>query len=155
MSAQKPTAQPILESLPKSFEPTAIEARWGPAWEAAGLGRAGCRGTGQPDAEAAAWAAFKIDNRIGKRREAGAFQHGVGDLDLPAIRLVVVLGHVEEPAVVRFALDLAPEHGRAALVRSGSCTLAVGSPYGIRRLSRAETYALRETRSASARSRFA
>ena len=54
MSAQKPTAQPILESLPKSFEPAAIEARWGPAWEAAGLGRAGCRGTGQPDAEAAA-----------------------------------------------------------------------------------------------------
>ncbi len=50
---------------------------------------------------------------------------------------------------------VALDFGRAALVRSGSCTLAVGSPYGIRRLSRAETYALRETRSASARSRFA
>ena len=54
MSAEKPTAQPILESLPKSFEPAAIESRWGPAWEAAGLGRAGFRGTGQPSAEAAA-----------------------------------------------------------------------------------------------------
>ena len=54
MSAHKPTAQPILESLPKSFEPAAIEARWGPAWEAAGLGAAGVRGTGQPSAEAAA-----------------------------------------------------------------------------------------------------
>ena len=54
MSAEKPTAQPILESLPKSFEPAAIESRWGPAWEQAGLGTAGFRGTGQPSAEAAA-----------------------------------------------------------------------------------------------------
>ena len=47
-------SQPGLASLSKSFEPAAIEAHWGPAWEAAGLGRAGFRGTGQPSAEAAA-----------------------------------------------------------------------------------------------------
>ena len=47
-------SQPGLASLSKSFEPAAIEARWGPAWEQAGLGRAGYRGSGQPDAGAAA-----------------------------------------------------------------------------------------------------
>ena len=47
-------SQPGLAALSKSFEPTAIEAQWGPAWEQAGLGRAGFRGTGQPDAAAAA-----------------------------------------------------------------------------------------------------
>lgn len=41
-------AQPGLSSLPKSFEPAAIEARWGPAWESRGYGRAGWRGTGEP-----------------------------------------------------------------------------------------------------------
>lgn len=41
-------AQPGLNSLPKSFEPAAIEARWGPAWEQRGYGRAGYRGTGAP-----------------------------------------------------------------------------------------------------------
>ncbi|MDO5623501.1 MAG: valine--tRNA ligase [Pseudomonadota bacterium] len=46
-------AQPGLDALSKSFEPAAIEAHWGPVWEAAGLGRAGYRGTGQPSAEAA------------------------------------------------------------------------------------------------------
>ncbi len=49
-----PLSQPGLAALSKSFEPAAIEARWGPAWEQAGLGRAGYRGTGQPSAEAAA-----------------------------------------------------------------------------------------------------
>ena len=39
-------AQPGLNSLPKSFEPAAIEARWGPEWEQRGYGRAGHRGTG-------------------------------------------------------------------------------------------------------------
>ena len=48
------TSQPRLAALSKSFEPTAIEAQWGPAWERHGLGRAGFRGTGQPDAGAAA-----------------------------------------------------------------------------------------------------
>ena len=47
-------AQPGLAALSKSFEPAAIEARWGPAWERAGLGRAGVRGTGAASAEAAA-----------------------------------------------------------------------------------------------------
>jgi len=41
-------AQPGLNSLPKSFEPAAIEARWGPVWEQRGYGRAGFRGTGAP-----------------------------------------------------------------------------------------------------------
>ncbi len=60
MRPQPPTAmsdqlqQPGLASLSKSFEPAAIESRWGPAWEHAGLGRAGWRGTGQPNADAAA-----------------------------------------------------------------------------------------------------
>ncbi|THT99341.1 valine--tRNA ligase [Lampropedia puyangensis] len=53
MSTQAP-AQPGLESLAKSFEPAAIEAQWGPEWEKRGYGRAGYRGTGQPNAEAAA-----------------------------------------------------------------------------------------------------
>ena len=39
-------AQPGLASLSKSFEPAAIEAQWGPEWEARGYGRAGVRGTG-------------------------------------------------------------------------------------------------------------
>ncbi|MFV0679673.1 valine--tRNA ligase [Ottowia sp.] len=47
-------SQPGLASLSKSFEPAAIEAQWGPAWEKAHLGQAGWRGTGQPNAEAAA-----------------------------------------------------------------------------------------------------
>ncbi|HYF19837.1 MAG TPA: valine--tRNA ligase, partial [Ramlibacter sp.] len=40
--------QPGLNSLSKSFEPAAIEARWGRAWEQRGYGRAGHRGTGEP-----------------------------------------------------------------------------------------------------------
>ena len=47
-------SQPGLAALSKSFEPAAIEATWGPALEQAGLGRAGFRGTGAPNAEAAA-----------------------------------------------------------------------------------------------------
>ena len=43
--------QPGLARLSKSFEPAAIESRWGPQWEAMGLGRAGFRGTGAPSAE--------------------------------------------------------------------------------------------------------
>lgn len=42
--------QPGLNSLPKSFEPAAIEAHWGPLWEQRGYARAGVRGTGAPDA---------------------------------------------------------------------------------------------------------
>lgn len=43
------TEQPGLNSLSKSFEPAAIESRWGPAWEQRGYARAGHRGTGVPD----------------------------------------------------------------------------------------------------------
>jgi len=46
--------QPGLNSLSKSFEPAALEAHWGPEWEKRGYGTAGARGTGQPDADAAA-----------------------------------------------------------------------------------------------------
>jgi valyl-tRNA synthetase len=40
--------QPGLDSLSKSFEPAAIEAKWGPLWEQRGYARAGYRGTGEP-----------------------------------------------------------------------------------------------------------
>jgi valyl-tRNA synthetase len=43
------TEQPGLNSLSKSFEPAAIEAKWGPLWEQRGYARAGYRGTGQPE----------------------------------------------------------------------------------------------------------
>ncbi|HZN48009.1 MAG TPA: class I tRNA ligase family protein, partial [Ramlibacter sp.] len=39
--------QPGLNSLSKSFEPAAIEAKWGPLWEQRGYAVAGYRGTGQ------------------------------------------------------------------------------------------------------------
>ncbi|CAM3836862.1 valine--tRNA ligase [Paracidovorax anthurii] len=49
-----PLQQPGLESLSKSFEPSALEAHWGPEWERRGYGVAGYRGTSAPDAGAAA-----------------------------------------------------------------------------------------------------
>ena len=49
-----PPAQPGLDSLAKSFEPAAIEQRWGPFWEAQNFGHAGYRGTGVASADAAA-----------------------------------------------------------------------------------------------------
>ncbi len=49
-------AQPGLQSLSKSFEPAAIEQRWGPEWEKRGYGVAGHRGTGQPQAGAPSFA---------------------------------------------------------------------------------------------------
>jgi valyl-tRNA synthetase len=48
--------QPGLNSLAKSFEPAAIEAHWGPQWEAKGYARAGYRGTGAPQADAPSFA---------------------------------------------------------------------------------------------------
>ncbi len=53
MSEQQ-LSQPGLAALSKSFDPAAVESRWGPTWEQNGLGRAGFRGTGQPSADAAA-----------------------------------------------------------------------------------------------------
>lgn len=44
------TEQPGLNSLSKSFEPAAIESKWGPLWEQRGYARAGFRGTGAPQA---------------------------------------------------------------------------------------------------------
>jgi valyl-tRNA synthetase len=41
------TAQPGLSHLSKSFEPAAIESRWGPWWEERGFAKAGWRGTGE------------------------------------------------------------------------------------------------------------
>ena len=49
-------AQPGLDSLPKSFEPVAIEAHWGPEWERRGYAAAGFRGTGAPRDDAGAFA---------------------------------------------------------------------------------------------------
>ncbi len=48
--------QPGLQSLSKSFEPAELEAHWGPEWERRGYGRAGVRGSGQPDAAAPSFA---------------------------------------------------------------------------------------------------
>ena len=45
-----PVQQPGLQSLSKSFEPAALEAHWGPEWEARGYGTAGFRGTGKAQA---------------------------------------------------------------------------------------------------------
>lgn len=44
-----PIQQAGLASLSKSFEPTALEAHWGPEWEKRGYAKAGFRGTGEPD----------------------------------------------------------------------------------------------------------
>ncbi len=48
--------QPGLNSLSKSFEPAALEAHWGPWWEAQGVGTAGYRGTGAAKAGQPAFA---------------------------------------------------------------------------------------------------
>ncbi|EGI76046.1 valine--tRNA ligase [Hylemonella gracilis] len=48
--------QPGLASLSKSFEPAALEAHWGPEWEKRGYGKAGVRGTGQPQVNAPSFA---------------------------------------------------------------------------------------------------
>jgi valyl-tRNA synthetase len=48
--------QPGLNSLSKSFEPTALEAHWGPEWEWRGYAAAGYRGTGVAQADAPAFA---------------------------------------------------------------------------------------------------
>ncbi len=42
--------QPGLNSLPKSFEPSGIEMRWGPEWERRGYGVGGAYGSGQAQA---------------------------------------------------------------------------------------------------------
>jgi valyl-tRNA synthetase len=47
---------PSLDALARSFEPAAIEAKWGPRWEERGYARAGYRGTGEPQAGEPAFA---------------------------------------------------------------------------------------------------
>ncbi|MCO5103131.1 MAG: valine--tRNA ligase [Burkholderiaceae bacterium] len=49
-------SQPGLQSLSKSFEPSALESHWGPEWERRGYGRAGVRGTGVPQQDAPSFA---------------------------------------------------------------------------------------------------
>jgi valyl-tRNA synthetase len=51
-----PPEQPGLNGLSKSFEPAALEAHWGPEWEARGYGNAGFRGTGAPQEGAPSFA---------------------------------------------------------------------------------------------------
>ena len=48
--------QPGLSSLAKSFEPAALEANWGAAWEQQGYGKAGFRGTGKAKADVPSFA---------------------------------------------------------------------------------------------------
>ena len=48
--------QPGLESLSKSFEPLAIERKWGPEWESRGYGYSGYRGTNKSKTDAPAFA---------------------------------------------------------------------------------------------------
>jgi valyl-tRNA synthetase len=54
-SPNKPKT-PSLDALARSFEPVAIEAKWGPLWEERGYARAGYRGTGEPRAGEPAFA---------------------------------------------------------------------------------------------------
>ena len=73
-------AQPGLNSLPKSFEPAAIEARWGPVWEQRGYGRAGWRGTGAPkDGEPAFAIQLPPPNVTGTLHMGHAFNQTIMD----------------------------------------------------------------------------
>ncbi|WBY03428.1 valine--tRNA ligase [Ramlibacter tataouinensis] len=73
-------AQPGLNSLTKSFEPAAIEARWGPAWEQRGYGRAGWRGTGEPrDGEPAFAIQLPPPNVTGTLHMGHAFNQTIMD----------------------------------------------------------------------------
>jgi valyl-tRNA synthetase len=76
----EPAAQPGLESLSKSFEPAAIEARWGPEWERRGYAKAGFRGTQQSRAGAASFAIqLPPPNVTGTLHMGHAFNHTVMD----------------------------------------------------------------------------
>lgn len=72
--------QPGPASLSKSFEPAAIEARWGPAWEQRGYGRAGYRGTGAPkDGEPAFAIQLPPPNVTGTLHMGHAFNQTIMD----------------------------------------------------------------------------
>ncbi len=72
--------QPGLSSLSKSFEPAAIEARWGPLWEERGYARAGHRGTGEPkEGEAAFSIQLPPPNVTGTLHMGHAFNQTIMD----------------------------------------------------------------------------
>jgi len=72
--------QPGLNSLSKSFEPAAIEARWEPEWEQRGYARAGHRGTGAPKAGEPAFAIqLPPPNVTGTLHMGHAFNHTIMD----------------------------------------------------------------------------
>ena len=72
--------QPGLNSLSKSFEPAAIEARWGPLWEQRGYARAGYRGTGAPaDGEPAFSIQLPPPNVTGTLHMGHAFNQTIMD----------------------------------------------------------------------------
>lgn len=72
--------QPGLNSLSKSFEPAAIESRWGPLWEQRGYARAGWRGTGQPkDGEASFAIQLPPPNVTGTLHMGHAFNQTIMD----------------------------------------------------------------------------
>ncbi|MEI8323880.1 MAG: valine--tRNA ligase [Betaproteobacteria bacterium] len=72
--------QPGLQSLSKSFEPLALEAHWGPEWEARGYGQAGFRGSKQSKAGAPAFSIqLPPPNVTGTLHMGHAFQHTIMD----------------------------------------------------------------------------
>src|SRR5688572_32263588 len=72
--------QPGLNSLSKSFEPAAIEARWGPLSEERGYARAGWRGTGEPkDGEPAFSIQLPPPNVTGTLHMGHAFNQTIMD----------------------------------------------------------------------------
>jgi valyl-tRNA synthetase len=72
--------QPGLNSLSKSFEPAAIEAKWGPLWEQRGYAKAGYRGTGQPkDGEPAFAIQLPPPNVTGTLHMGHAFNQTIMD----------------------------------------------------------------------------
>ncbi|MDB5753495.1 MAG: valS [Ramlibacter sp.] len=74
------TEQPGLDSLSKSFEPAAIEAKWGPLWEQRGYATAGYRGTGAPrDGEPAFAIQLPPPNVTGTLHMGHAFNQTIMD----------------------------------------------------------------------------
>jgi len=72
--------QPGLNSLSKSFEPAAIEAKWGSEWEERGYARAGYRGTGEPkDGEPAFSIQLPPPNVTGTLHMGHAFNQTIMD----------------------------------------------------------------------------
>jgi valyl-tRNA synthetase len=72
--------QPGLNSLSKSFEPAAIEAKWGPLWESKGYARAGHRGSGTPqDGEPAFSIQLPPPNVTGTLHMGHAFNQTIMD----------------------------------------------------------------------------